>query len=358
MPTIEKDLGISHGEAGTLFLLISLGYFITLLGSGFISSRLTHRKTVIVSSTAVGLTLIGISHMQSLWGIRIGLVLLGMSAGIYLPSGIATLTSLINPKHWGKAIAVHELAPNLSFVAAPLVTEALMLWFTWQDVLAFLGCVAVFVGLAFARFGRGGAFKGEAPSLEAFRSILSERTLWIMMALFSLGIGSSLGIFTMLPLYLVAERGIDKNWANTLIGLSRITGLGMAFLAGWVTDWLGPKRTMGYVFSLTGMTTVLLGVVPVSWIVVVVFLQPMLAVCFFPAGFAATSHMGPPSARNTVVSLTISFGFLFGAGAIPIIIGFMGDTSSFALGIVLAGTLIFMGVILSRFLKLPGNGNG
>ena len=31
LPTIEKDLGLGHSEAGSLFLLISLGYFIALL---------------------------------------------------------------------------------------------------------------------------------------------------------------------------------------------------------------------------------------------------------------------------------------------------------------------------------------
>jgi len=66
MPTLEKDLGMSHGEAGSLFLLISLGYFITLLGSGFFSSRLLHRKTIILSATAVGIALLGIAVSNSL----------------------------------------------------------------------------------------------------------------------------------------------------------------------------------------------------------------------------------------------------------------------------------------------------
>jgi len=39
MPTIEQDLELGHGEAGSLFFIISLGYSIMLLGSGFISSR-------------------------------------------------------------------------------------------------------------------------------------------------------------------------------------------------------------------------------------------------------------------------------------------------------------------------------
>ena len=37
LPTIEKDLSLGHSEAGSLFLLISLGYFISLLGSGFVA---------------------------------------------------------------------------------------------------------------------------------------------------------------------------------------------------------------------------------------------------------------------------------------------------------------------------------
>ena len=35
MPKIETDLNISHAQAGSFFLLISIGYFVTLIGSGF-----------------------------------------------------------------------------------------------------------------------------------------------------------------------------------------------------------------------------------------------------------------------------------------------------------------------------------
>ena len=55
MPGIESDLEISHAEAGSLFLVISLGYFVSLLGSGFISSRLTHKRTIILSAMVLGL---------------------------------------------------------------------------------------------------------------------------------------------------------------------------------------------------------------------------------------------------------------------------------------------------------------
>ena len=114
MPTIEMDLGIGHAEAGSLFLLISLGYFASLLGSGFFSSRFTHRKTIIFSSIFLGITLLAVSFSDTLCEIRIGCIIIGLATGLYLPSGISTLTSLVRSEDWGKAIAIHELAPNIS----------------------------------------------------------------------------------------------------------------------------------------------------------------------------------------------------------------------------------------------------
>jgi len=353
MPTIEMDLKISHAEAGSLFLLISLGYFTSLMGSGFFSSRFTHRKTIIFSSMFLGITLIAVSFSNTLWEIRIGCIMVGLAAGLYLPSGISALTSLVRSKDWGKAIAIHELAPNSSFLAAPLISEALLVWFTWRNILALLGLASLFVGLAFARFGKGGDFPGELPSPSNVKSLLREPSFWIMIVFFSLGISGTLGIYTMLPLYLVSERGITQNWANYLVALSRISGLGVAFLSGMVTDKLGPKVALGGVFLLAGFLTLLLGIVPGSWVVLIVFLQPIVAVCFFPPGFAALSRIGPPHVRNISVSLTVPFGFLVGGGAIPTVIGLFGDKGNFNLGIALVGIIIMGGFILVRYLRFP-----
>jgi NNP family nitrate/nitrite transporter-like MFS transporter len=101
------------------------------------------------------------------------------------------------------------------------------------------------------------------------------------------------------------------------------------------------------------MMTVLLGVVPGYWIIIIVFLQPMLAVCFFPAGLAALSMIAPAKSRNVAVSLTIPLAFLLGGGMIPTGIGIMGDAGSFAWGMSMVGGMILMGFVLSMSLKLP-----
>jgi NNP family nitrate/nitrite transporter-like MFS transporter len=350
MPTIEADLSLTHRDAGLLFLLISFGYFMGMLGSGFLSAAVTHKKTISLSAIAVGLTLLPISFSSNKWILLIGLFVLGLSAGLYLPSGLATLTSIINPRQWGKAIAVHEMAPNLGFVAAPLLAEMFMLWFSWRIILLVLGVTSLLMGLTNARFGKRGKLRGEPPKFGAIRTLVKKRSFLIMLLLFCAGIGGFLGIYTMLPLYLVTEHGMDREMANTLVAISRIPGLAVVFIAGWATDRFGPKRTLVWIFMLTGIMTMALGFAKGFWISVFVFIQPMIAVCFPPAALVALSLIGPHETRNIAVSITIPFAFLIGGGMLPILIGILGDAGAFGLGIVIVGGLILLTSILPRYL--------
>ena len=162
LPAIETDMHLGHGTVGSFFLFISIGYFISLAGSGFVSARLSHRHTITLSATAVGLVLVGLSVSQNLATIRLALVCLGLAAGLYLPSAIATITAMVNIRHWGKALAIHELAPNSGFMAAPLLAETLMIWIPWRGVLVVLGVTTAVLGLAQARWGARGPIRRSA----------------------------------------------------------------------------------------------------------------------------------------------------------------------------------------------------
>jgi NNP family nitrate/nitrite transporter-like MFS transporter len=282
---------------------------------------------------------------------RLGLFMVGMAAGLYLPSAIAILTSLVPSRHWGKAIAIHELAPNLSFIAAPLICEAVLVRFSWRAVFLLMGIVTLMMSPIFVRCSRGADFKGEAPGFGSMGQLFGNLSFWVMVLLFSLGVISTLGLYTMLPLYLVSEHGIDRNLANTLIALSRIPSVLMAFAAGWATDRFGPRRTLKIVLLIAGLMTFSLGIASSSVIRYFVFLQPVIAVCFFPAGFAAMSLIVPPKLRNIAVSLIIPLAFVAGGGLAPVFIGFIGDESSFALGIMICGGLIAIGSFSAGLLK-------
>ena len=353
LPTIEKELAITHSQAGFFFFLTSGGYLAGLLSSGLLASRTSHRVTIVVASAGVGAAMLAVAFAGGLGVMRCGLFSVGFAAGLYMPSAIATITALVDRPHWGKAIAVHELAPNLAFFISPFIAELFLKWASWRSALAVLGALSILASAGFARFGRGGEFPGESPLSSAFGALVRIPTFWLMIILFGFGVSSTVGVYAMLPLYLVTERAFDPSWTNTILAFSRSHGPILGLLGGWASDKLGAGRTMVISLGFTGITTLLLGLLSDAGLGAVVLVQPLVAVWFFPAAFAAIAMITPPNARNLAVSFSVPFGFLIGGGLIPTMIGAMGDAGSFAVGFVITGALIFSGGLLALTLKLP-----
>jgi NNP family nitrate/nitrite transporter-like MFS transporter len=108
MPEIEKSLGISHTQSGAFFFFISLGYCTALILSGFINKKITHKNVIALSGIGIGVILLTLSFFASYKAIVLCLIFLGFATGLYLPSGIATITHLASPGNWGKAFSIHE----------------------------------------------------------------------------------------------------------------------------------------------------------------------------------------------------------------------------------------------------------
>ena len=187
---------------------------------------------------------------------------------------------------------------------------------------------------------------------KSFLPLMTNPSFWIMIALFSVGVAGTLGVYSMLPLYLVKEHGMLQAEANTLLTLSRISTLIMPFAAGWLSDRLGVKPILICIFLITGISTLLIGKFSGTFLKTIIFVQPIFAVSFFPPAFAALSRIGPKESGNIIVSFTIPVAFLVGGGVIPKLIGIAGDNDLFSLGFILTGLFIVSGIFLLLLLRL------
>jgi NNP family nitrate/nitrite transporter-like MFS transporter len=347
LPAIQMELGIDHRSAGHLFLILSAGYFASLLSTGYLASRFKHRALILSASVGLGLVLCGAVWIDTPGGLSGIAFMLGVAAGLYLPSGISAVTRLTHQRHWGRALAVHELAPNLAFIVAPVLAELALAHATWRRGLGLLGVSALLLGILYRSHGRGTDFYGPKPDGQGMRHLLGQPFLWLLMALFSLGIASTLGTYAMLPIYLVSIHGLDHGSANTLLAMSRLAALPMAFAGGWVADRYGSFAAIRWAFLMTGLATVALGLTNGHWLKATVFIQPVLAVCFFPAGFSALSALSPPAYRSVTVSLVIPTAFLIGGGAVPYAIGWLGDAGLFRQAFISIGVMITLGAGLT-----------
>ena len=350
LPVIEREFGLRHAGAGSLYFFLTVGSCVGLYLSGHVAWWLSHRATIGASGITLGAALLAIACTPSLFWIRAELVLLGVGAGLYLPSGVAVLTENTQEGSWGTALAIHELGPNLGYICAPLLAELLLGFFTWRGVLGALGVPAVLLSGVFLLSRLGGSSRVQRPSGAAIALLARHRSFWGVASLFAVSIGLGLGLYSMMPLFLVTDVGMERVHANLITGLSRISGLFSVFLAGALADRIGRPRTVILALTAAATGAVVLGVVRGPWITPpLIFLQAAFAASFYPAGFSLLSATFPLPVRNLAVSMVLIVATLFGAGGVPPLIGFLADTVSFSFAFGAAGLATLAFLALFRF---------
>ncbi len=356
LPTIADELGLTHGQAAGLFFFSSLGFSLSMLFSGFVSRRLTHRRTILTSAFTVAAALLALATCRGLRSMQGLLVLLGAGSGLYMPSAMATITGLVDPGRTGRAIAIHEIGFNMSFIVAPLAARLLLPLFTWRACLALVAAAVAAAGAAFLLFGSGGNTAGEAPRLRHIRSILSRPQFWLIGAPFALAIGAEVGVYSIIPTYLVKAEGMELNYVNTLLSISRVSGLAMVFVTGWLVDRFGIKPLLMTVLPLSAVLTAIMGFSHGALLVAAVFAQPLVIICFFPAALSGLSEVFPPRLISLVISLMIPFAYFFGAGLVPAGMGILGERGLFSAGFFITGASLLAMLVPLWFLEPAGGG--
>jgi predicted MFS family arabinose efflux permease len=342
--SLSRGLGISFGRASNVFLSLSAGFVTGLLTSGFVSRKLSNHGTITFATALSGTVLVSLFFVDSLALLHSLLLVLGWATGLYPGSGIATVTAMVHEHDRGKALALHESGPNLAFILAPVSVSLLEPLVGWRGVLLFTGIAALLTSIVFFFRGSGKGRYGEPPHFENLKLFARNRSFWVLSILFTLGASATIGVFSVLPTFLVVGRGLQEQFVNTLVGISRITGFAALFAGGIMVDRLGFKKVLLIVFSFTGVLTVLLGIASGPVLILTVFLQPLIVGSFFPAALSELTRVSPPKAENLSVALAIPMANIFGSGLVPRLMGAAGEAGYFGVSFVVLGLLILASV--------------
>ncbi|MFW5745083.1 MAG: MFS transporter [bacterium] len=345
---VSDSFGVTYSTASGVFLTGSIGFVAGLLTSGFVASFLRHRWTIIVAIIVCGFSLLALSAVSSLVAFHVFFALLNWGSGLYPGSGIASVTTLAPQVHRGKALAIHESGPNLAFLVAPILVAVLAPHMGWRGIYRIAGAVALVVASAFAVFGRANDDRGQPPHFENVSMFLRNGPFWIVSALFVVAASAAMGVFSVLPTYLVVDHGLNEGLVNTLVGLSRVSGFASILFAGALVDRFGFAPVVSVVLGTTGVVTVTLGLASGIPLLVAVFLQPMLVQSFFPLGLSALSDVAPPHARNLAIALAIPLANFFGAGVAPRLLSLAGTGGHFRLAFIVLGTITVASLLLLR----------
>jgi MFS transporter, NNP family, nitrate/nitrite transporter len=351
---VSETFGVTYSTASGLFFTGSIGFVAGLVTSGFLAHRLTHRWTIALAITMCGASLLALSVVGSLTAFHVLFALLNWSSGLYPGSGIASVTTLAPDTHRGTALAIHESGPNLAFLVAPILVAILAPSFGWRGIYRIVGALALVAATSFAVFGRASTDRGQPPHFENVSAFLKNGPFWVVSALFIVAASAAMGVYSVLPTFLVVDHGLSEQLVNTLVGLSRVTGFASILLAGALADRHGFAPVVTVVLGTTGIVTLLIGVVSGTPLLVAVFLQPMLVGAFFPLGLTALTDVAPAHARSLAVTLAIPLANLFGAGITPRLMSLAGTAGHFRLAFVVLGVLTVASLLLLRSIRGVG----
>jgi NNP family nitrate/nitrite transporter-like MFS transporter len=296
--------------------------------------------------TVAGMSLLSLSVTRSVTLFHLVLFVGGWANGLYPGSGIASVAALVPDQHRGKALALHESGPNLAFILAPIIAALVAPVAGWRGVFALTGAAALVAAGLFTAFGRGRREAGEPPHFENIKLFLHSRDFWVISILFAVVVSAAVGVFSILPTFLVVEHGYSEAFVNTLVGVSRVTGFAAIFTAGALSDRFGFRAVVAVIMSVTGLMTVLIGVTGGTLLLIAVFLQPLVVQAFFPVAIRALTDAAPVAARNLAVALAIPLANLVGAGIAPRAFGAVASAGYFEAGFIALGLLTIVSLAM------------
>jgi MFS family permease len=185
-----------------------------------------------------------------------------------------------------------------------------------------------------------------------FSSILGRMDFWFMAVLWVFATAANLGVYNVVPLFLVKERGIPMETANAIFGFSRVGGFFVAIAAGMLADRYGVKKILYIAFLATGLST--MGMATATsfyFLVVMLVIQATVCTAFFPVGLVAISMLSSFSERSLFTGASVAAGILGGLGLTPLFLGAVADVWSFQVGIFSVGVLTTLSCVLLRGIK-------
>ena len=351
LPLIEDSLSLSHGKAGGLFTSFSIGGSLTLLAAGWFASSWGYKRTVVLGYLGIGLVFLAFQWADSYFSYHILFFLLGIAGGTYLPTILPIITETYDYRHWGKAIGIHDSAASFSIFAIPILMAYGLQFLSWKRLILILGIASLLLPIFFWKVSIEPK-RELSQRKSSYLDLMKRKLIWIMIFLWILASASSIGIYTILPLYLVKERGFSFSFANTLFGISRAGGMVVPILTGFLVDRYGYRTILFFSLFTTGLSTIALSLSEsLTLILITLILQATLSLVFFPVAFTTISKLTSISERSMALGIILATGGILGLGVTPFILGLTADYLNFQVGFRWLGVLTALASFLVNFLR-------
>ena len=367
---VRGELHLNNEQMGWLLSAFSLAYGMTQLPLiGWLDKLGT--RSVLGAGLAVWSGAQLVTSFVTSFPIFIAFrILLGMGEAPFYPTGVRSMREWFTDETRGRATALMSSSQTFGLAVAPPLLTLLMLHIGWRGMFAVLGVAGLVVSVLWVLLHRPRAatvHRDETlvstPTDNAYKALLSQRTVWGMMLGFS-GINYTNWLYTAwLPGYLQTERHLSLAKSGWLAAIPFLAGA-FGMLSSGISVDLWAKR--GAKLTTVHRTQLVIGMLisaAASFFVAhsgstaaaITGISFALFVIHFAgtSGWGYTQTVSPGRYVSALAALQNFFSFMVGSAA-PIVTGRIVDkTHSFGLAFAVCAAVAVLGALSYATLAAP-----
>ena len=355
LPSMQKSLGITSAQAGSLASWNQVGYTIMVLVGGILASRFGARIIVGIGLviTAAGMLLTGMA--DGLFAASAGRLVTGMGNAIVLAPSLALMVSWFEPRRLGTASGLIPAGSSVAvLVVGPVVPRIIAAGGGdgWRAAWYFFAAATIVIAVASLIVQRDRPY-AERHTVVAtlkwadIRRITRSRHAWLLGFTYFLYGFAFLLFFTFFQKRLTIDLGYSDKTAGNLFLVVGVAGCAAGILWGRISDSVGRGRALAAVFAVQAAVAIVFALWHSTAALAVASAAFGLSAFSVPALFGAAcgDHFGARLAAASLgfVSFFVGIGQIIG----PYIGGALEDAFS-SLGpsyLVAAGVFVVGGVV-------------
>lgn len=355
LPAIMDDLAITAFLAGSALTIEQFVKAGAEYPSGKSADQLSRTTVLVVCVGTVIVSLLLMSIAVSYVLFLLGVAILGLGRGMYMPPARALLADLFKEKR-GRAFGVNELGVELAGILGAIGAIGVLAVSTWRG--AFLPLAVLFVPflagliiLSMEPITLGSVSLELHKTLRRVLRVRMYRRLLLVYSLFSIGV---IGVTAFLPTFLIETHSFSVATASSAYALLFFVGFFTKPTSGYVSDLVPRLHVASAALFVAGVGLALLIYSSYYWLIilgVIVFAAGTRGVTpplesFLMDRFPAERMGGDFGAIRTLYLLVGSIGPGF-AGFAASTMGYVTAFSSFIV-FFLVGGILLVGLSLGK----------
>lgn len=345
---MSEDIGLKYTQIGLLMSIFTISYAFIQIPSGITSDRLGGSKIAFLSVLILGFSGFILAFTPSYRIALIARMMMGLSAGLLLPSTMKLLPRWFEADEYNKAMGIFGssmgIALSVTLLSIPLINSIL----SWRGSLTLVSILTLTAAAFSAMFLRDKERIVHNPlsslGLDDVKKVVTGKLL-LLTSLNVTSLAMFTGVFTWLPLFLIQKLDftlIEVGYVTAIMGVMMVLASGMS---GVLSKRLGGEKIIVISMTLCVVTPLLLAY---SSSVLQVFIVSALI------GWASMFYFAPTfgAIPKTVKSEYIGMGFgilntltFIGASVTPTVTGYILEyTHSFELTFITIALISLLGL--------------